>query len=175
MKGIVVLKRLMVEWVVVKGFNEDLSTEDGKINMWGESRFKVFKKVTENANAAMLHFYSPAYPELAIRSFLVSFFKSSILFFSFFYEFLFLNSRLGSTATNLYSQVRVKNADITYTTFCLRHGETWEIWILTTKIVSLENTVNGKNNIDGKKMCQEEFFMWLRCYPFLFQIYPASL
>ena len=74
MKGIVVLKRLMVEWVVVKGFNEDLSTEDGKINMWGESRFKVFKKVTENANAAMLHFYSPAYPELAIRSFLVSFF-----------------------------------------------------------------------------------------------------
>ena len=72
MKGIVVLKRLMVEWVVVKGFNEDLYNEDGTINMWGESRYKVFRKVTENTNAAMLHFYSPAYPELAIRSFLVS-------------------------------------------------------------------------------------------------------
>ena len=72
MKGIVVLKRLMVEWVVVKGATEDLLTEDEKIDMWGESRYKVFRKVTENANAAMLHFYSPAYPELAIRSFLVS-------------------------------------------------------------------------------------------------------
>ena len=72
MKGIVVLKRLMVEWVVVKAATEDLHTEDGKIDMWGESRYKVFRKVTENANAAMLHFYSPAYPELAIRSFLVS-------------------------------------------------------------------------------------------------------
>lgn len=82
MKGIVVLKRLMVEWVVVKGFNEDLSTEDGKINMWGESRFKVFKKVTENANAAMLHFYSPAYPELAIRSFLTWFHSYQSLFTS---------------------------------------------------------------------------------------------
>jgi mediator of RNA polymerase II transcription subunit 27 len=61
----------MVEWVVVKGATEDL-IEDGKIDMWGESRYKVFRKVTENANAAMLHFYSPAYPELAIRSFLVS-------------------------------------------------------------------------------------------------------
>ena len=72
MKGIVVLKRLMVEWVVVKGATEEL-IEDGKIDMWGESRYKVFRKVTENANAAMLHFYSPAYPELAIRSFLVSY------------------------------------------------------------------------------------------------------
>lgn len=73
MKGIVVLKRLMVEWVVVKGATEDLYGEDGsKIDIWGESRYKVFRKVTENANAAMLHFYSPAYPELAIRSFLVS-------------------------------------------------------------------------------------------------------
>lgn len=74
MKGIVVLKKLMVEWVVVKGSTEDLVTEDGKVDIWGESRYRVFRKVTENANAAMLHFYSPAYPELAIRSFLVSFF-----------------------------------------------------------------------------------------------------
>lgn len=82
MKGIVVLKRLMVEWVVVKGATEDLMTEDGKIDMWGESRYKVFKKVTENANAAMLHFYSPAYPDLAIRSFLTWFNSYQSLFTS---------------------------------------------------------------------------------------------
>lgn len=80
MKGIVVLKRLMVEWVVVKAATEDLLTEEGKIDMWGESRYKVFRKVTENANAAMLHFYSPAYPELAIRSFLTWIHSFSNLF-----------------------------------------------------------------------------------------------
>lgn len=72
MKSIVVMKRLLIEWVVIKGANEDLTTEDGKVDLWGESRYKVFRKITENGNAAMLHFYSPAYPELAIRSFLVS-------------------------------------------------------------------------------------------------------
>ena len=71
MRGIVVLKRLMVEWVVIKGFTEDLLNDDGKIDMWGESRYKVFQKVTENANAAMLHFHSPSFPEIAIKSFFV--------------------------------------------------------------------------------------------------------
>ena len=126
MKGIVVLKRLMVEWVVVKAATEDLLTEEGKIDMWGESRYKVFRKVTENANAAMLHFYSPgktfyteiyvllnadkltfstdlkAYPELAIRSFLVTFFKFNCVItrsFDFYHVFLNLcmDSRRGFT------------------------------------------------------------------------------
>lgn len=122
MKGIVVLKRLMMEWVVVKGFNEDLLTEDGKIDMWGESRYKVFQKVTENANAAMLHFYAPAYPELAIRSFLVSLTKLIILSLTDNWE----NSvrRLGSSATKLSSQVRAKNAATIFTTCCRRPGAT---------------------------------------------------
>jgi hypothetical protein len=54
----------MIEWVVVKGHGETL-------DLWTESRHKVFRKVTENAHAAMLHFSSPTLPELAVRSFMV--------------------------------------------------------------------------------------------------------
>ena len=33
-------------------------------------RHEVFQRITENANAAMLHFQSPIYPELAVQSFM---------------------------------------------------------------------------------------------------------
>lgn len=64
MKAVVAFKGLMIEWVVVKGYNETM-------DLWTESRHKVFRKVTENAHAAMLHFSSPNLPELALRSFVV--------------------------------------------------------------------------------------------------------
>lgn len=64
LKGAIAFKGLMVEWVVVKGYGETM-------DLWTESRHKVFRKVTENAHAAMLHFHSPALPELAVRSFMV--------------------------------------------------------------------------------------------------------
>lgn len=64
LKAVVAFKGIMVEWVVIKGYNESM-------DLWTESRYKVFRKVTENAHAAMLHFYSPALPELALRSFMV--------------------------------------------------------------------------------------------------------
>lgn len=54
----------MIEWVVVKGYGETL-------DLWTESRHKVFRKITENSQAAMLHFYSPPLPELAVKSFMV--------------------------------------------------------------------------------------------------------
>lgn len=66
LKGVIAFKGLMIEWVVVKGYGETM-------DLWTESRHKVFRKVTENAHAAMLHFYSPALPELAVRSFMVSY------------------------------------------------------------------------------------------------------
>lgn len=65
LKAVIAFKGLMIEWVVVKGYGETM-------DLWTESRHKVFRKVTENAHAAMLHFYSPALPELAVRSFMVS-------------------------------------------------------------------------------------------------------
>lgn len=63
-KGVIAFKGLMIERVIVKGYGETM-------DLWTESRYKVFRKVTENAHAAMLHFYSPALPDLAVRSFMV--------------------------------------------------------------------------------------------------------
>lgn len=54
----------MIEWVVIKGPNESW-------DLWTESRHQVFRKVTENSHAAMLHFFSPTMPELAVKSFMV--------------------------------------------------------------------------------------------------------
>lgn len=67
LKAAISFKGLMIEWIVVRGYTESL-------DLWTESRHKVFRKVTENALAAMLHFSSPTLPELAVRSFLVSWF-----------------------------------------------------------------------------------------------------
>lgn len=55
----------MIEWVVVKAHSESN-------DLWTESRYKVFRKVTENCHAAMCHFHSPTMPDLAVRSFMVN-------------------------------------------------------------------------------------------------------
>ncbi|CAL1270525.1 unnamed protein product [Larinioides sclopetarius] len=70
LKALIMLRGLIIDWVIVKGYNEDFYTENDKLDMWSGSRYLVFQKVTEHANAAMLHFYSPNLPELAVRSFL---------------------------------------------------------------------------------------------------------
>jgi len=70
LKAVLIFKGLIIEWVVVKGWEEDLIKSDGQIDIWGESRYQVFQRITENANAAMLHFQSPVYPDLAVRSFM---------------------------------------------------------------------------------------------------------
>ncbi|XP_071446097.1 mediator of RNA polymerase II transcription subunit 27 [Hetaerina americana] len=86
LKAVVAFKGLMIEWVLVKGHNEEFSTEvggggvGGQLDLWSESRYCVFRKVTENANAAMLHFYSPTLPELAVRSFMTWFHSFNTLF-----------------------------------------------------------------------------------------------
>jgi mediator of RNA polymerase II transcription subunit 27 len=69
--AVIVLKGLMIESVVVRGIDESFTTDDGKPDPWTQSRYAVLRKVTENANAAMLHYYSPLMPELSLRSFLV--------------------------------------------------------------------------------------------------------
>jgi len=70
LKAVVIFKGMMIEWVVVKGWEEELVRQDSQPDIWGESRFQVFQRITENANAAMLHFQSPIYPELAVQSFM---------------------------------------------------------------------------------------------------------
>ncbi|CAH1390730.1 unnamed protein product [Nezara viridula] len=74
LQAVIAFKGLMIEWVVVKGYGE-------AFDLWTDSRHKVFRKITENSHAAMLHFYSPTLPELAVRSFM-TWFHSYITLFS---------------------------------------------------------------------------------------------
>ncbi|KAK7482627.1 hypothetical protein BaRGS_00026126 [Batillaria attramentaria] len=69
LKAQVVLRGLVIEWVKVKGYNEEFTTEDGKVDIWSTSRYQVFRKITDHAAAAMLHYYAPFMPEIGIRSF----------------------------------------------------------------------------------------------------------
>ena len=71
LKAILIFKGLMVEWVNVKAYNEETLKPDGQLDIWTKSKYQVFQKITENASAAMLHFHSPQYPEVAVKSFMV--------------------------------------------------------------------------------------------------------
>lgn len=73
LKAIIAFKGLMIEWVVVKAHSESN-------DLWTESRYKVFRKVTENCHAAMCHFHSPMMPDLAVRSFMHWFHSYNTLF-----------------------------------------------------------------------------------------------
>jgi len=68
-----VFKGLMIEWVMVRGYDEPTNKDtrtDGSPDVWTESRYCVFRRITDNANAAMLNYFqSPLYPELAAKSF----------------------------------------------------------------------------------------------------------
>lgn len=92
---------MMIEWVMVKSHAESN-------DLWVESRYKVFRKVTENCHAAMCHFYSPNMPEIAVRSFMVKYqynnFKIVLTFFVFF--------SIGFVVTIHYSAVLVKDVAI---------------------------------------------------------------
>ena len=70
LKATLILKGLVIEWVVVKGYNEE-GNGDSEAEIWKESDHLVFRKITENANAAMLNFNSPIYPEFSLKSFIV--------------------------------------------------------------------------------------------------------
>jgi len=69
LRAAVAFKGLMIEWVTIKGFEEQMDDID---DLWTESRHKVFRKVQDHTHSAMLHFYSPTLPELAVRSFMVN-------------------------------------------------------------------------------------------------------
>lgn len=68
LKAAIIVKGLIIEWVTVKGFDESLENVD---DHWSESRHAVFRKVQDHAHSAMLHFFSPTLPDLAVRSFIV--------------------------------------------------------------------------------------------------------
>jgi len=82
LKAFVILRGLIIEWVNVIGFGE-LQASDFEVGgssdatnvsldtVWIKSRHHVFKRISEHAAAAMIHFYLPNNPGLALRSFLM--------------------------------------------------------------------------------------------------------
>jgi mediator of RNA polymerase II transcription subunit 27 len=72
LQSVIVLRGPCIEWVLVKGFNEDFLNENGKLDIWTPSRYQVFQKITDHANAAMLHFVHYVHPDLAVKSYVVS-------------------------------------------------------------------------------------------------------
>lgn len=96
LKAVLVMRGIVIDAVIVKAYHESFSSEASKtgssagllaaeaggspfvdpdedIDLWSESKYAVFRKLTHHANAAVLHFQYPTYPEIAVRSFLVSF------------------------------------------------------------------------------------------------------
>jgi len=61
----------MIELVSVKGFDEPIDPNNLQQEFWKESRYHVFREVTDHANAAAAHFYSPTLPDFSVRSFMV--------------------------------------------------------------------------------------------------------
>lgn len=97
LKAILVMRGIMIDAVIVKAYHESFAMKasskgaggvipaaslagldkpfveaDDDIDLWSESKYSVFRKLTHHANAAVLHFQYPTYPEIAVRSFLVS-------------------------------------------------------------------------------------------------------
>ncbi|EPQ16614.1 Mediator of RNA polymerase II transcription subunit 27 [Myotis brandtii] len=70
LKAIVVLRSLLIDRTIVKGYNENVYTEDGKLDIWSKSNYQVFRKVTDHATTALLHYQLPQMPHVVVRSFL---------------------------------------------------------------------------------------------------------
>ena len=99
LRAVLIFKGLMIEWVVVKGFAEESVSTDRVVDVWSDSRYKVFRKITENANAAMLNFASPVYPEVAVKSFMVRFASEIFLL-------VFFGAKRGFLLSDLLAQFR---------------------------------------------------------------------
>uniref|UniRef100_A0A3Q3XQW3 Mediator complex subunit 27 n=1 Tax=Mola mola TaxID=94237 RepID=A0A3Q3XQW3_MOLML len=70
LKAIVVMRSLLVDRTVVRGFNENVYNEDGKLDIWTKSQYQVFQKVTDHATTALLHYQLPQMPDVVVRSFM---------------------------------------------------------------------------------------------------------
>lgn len=80
LKAYVILRGLIIEWVNIVGYGElqasdfDIGSGDNEVSLdtvWTKSKHHVFKRISEHAAAAMIHFYLPNNPQLALRSFLM--------------------------------------------------------------------------------------------------------
>lgn len=65
----IAFKGCMIEWIIIKGYNESCSTP---ADLMSESRYQVFRRITDHAHAATLHFALPNMSDM-IRAYLVWF------------------------------------------------------------------------------------------------------
>ncbi|XP_056396474.1 mediator of RNA polymerase II transcription subunit 27 isoform X2 [Hyla sarda] len=70
LKVIVVMRSLFIDRTIVKGYNENVYTVDGKLDIWSKSNYQVFQKVTDHATTALLHYQLPQMPDVVVRSFM---------------------------------------------------------------------------------------------------------
>ncbi|XP_029533344.1 mediator of RNA polymerase II transcription subunit 27 isoform X1 [Oncorhynchus nerka] len=70
LKTIVVMRSLFIDRTIVRGFNENVYSEDGKLDIWSKSNYQVFQKVTDHATTALLHYQLPQMPDVVVRSFM---------------------------------------------------------------------------------------------------------
>ncbi|XP_053209540.1 mediator of RNA polymerase II transcription subunit 27-like [Panonychus citri] len=80
LKSLLLLHGLIIEWVVVKGIDEDFYDENGKLDIWSESRYEIFKKVSINCISATHHFSSPIHYDIAVKSWMNWFASYQTLF-----------------------------------------------------------------------------------------------
>jgi len=77
----------MIELVNVKGFDEPINPNNLQQELWKESRYYVFREITDYANLAAAHFFSPTLPDFSVRSFMVALNKNYLFFFFFFKKY----------------------------------------------------------------------------------------
>nr|XP_035928482.1 mediator of RNA polymerase II transcription subunit 27-like isoform X4 [Halichoerus grypus] len=93
LKVIVVMRSLFIDRTIVRGYSENVYTEDGKLDIWSKSNYQVFQKriknkvfvvamrpgpcgadlqhkVTDHATTALLHYQLPQMPDVVVRSFM---------------------------------------------------------------------------------------------------------
>lgn len=92
LKAILIMRGFVVDAIIVKAYHESFAIQasvkgssagllaesstspfvspDDDIDLWTESKYAVFRKLTNQANGAILHFQYPSIPEIALKTFL---------------------------------------------------------------------------------------------------------
>lgn len=70
LRAVVVMRSLFIDRTIVRGFNENHYSQDGKLDIWTKSQYQVFQKVTDHATTALLHYQLPQMPDVVVRSFM---------------------------------------------------------------------------------------------------------
>lgn len=69
LQALIAFKGITIEWVIIKGYTEPCSSPS---DLMIESRYHVFRRITDHAHAATLYFTYPNVPEMGVKTFLVS-------------------------------------------------------------------------------------------------------